>query len=271
MDIKRRRFLSKAWKVGGLAALYSLGVSHKEIDAFWGFEKKPSGGGNSWATWDETSEAGLASDDTFVVMEENINAGGSETGQGGGLTGADLVLSDVGTVDGATGSPPTRVNVAASGQAWTITALNAMFNTGTWTLIFKANVTSVGIHQYWCVLGAGAAGQNGITAYYYETNTFTVSIDQNGVNEAKASGAVAATGIQWVAVWATGGVLKAGIATTRPTVLADFSTVLTFTTNSGDMSAGNFATNLLVWKHPGGNGIVGNLYYMIASKLCLIA
>jgi len=63
---------------------------------------------NPWAAWDETSESGLASDDTFVCFFENPSAGGDETGQGGGLTGSDLVLTQSGNVAGATGSPPSR-------------------------------------------------------------------------------------------------------------------------------------------------------------------
>jgi len=224
----------------------------------------------SWANWDEKSEDRLASNKTAVWLEENTIAGGNETGQGGGLTGADLVLTDVGNMAGATGTPPTRANVAGTGQTWPLTAQNIMFNSATWALIFKANVTSVGIAQYWSVLGACAAGQNQLQMAYLADNTFSCTFCQNGVSETQVSGAVVATGIQWVAAWATGGVMKAGIATIRPTKLADFSTVLTFAVNTGDMSAGSFASNLSVWKHPGGNGILGNLYYMVASKLCLI-
>ena len=70
-----------------------------------------AGGGSSaapsWSTWNELSESGLADDDTFVVMLEQTGAGGNETGQGGGLSGANLVLTDASAnIAGATGSPP---------------------------------------------------------------------------------------------------------------------------------------------------------------------
>lgn len=269
-DKTRREFLRDCYKIGGYAALVSLGSG--AINDALGYGLLPAISGRSstsWSGWDELSEAGLASSDTFVAMEENINAGGNETGNGGGLIGTNLALTDVGSVDGASGSPPTRVNDALSGQTWPLAAMNTMFNTNTWTLLFKANVTSVGIHQYWCVLGAGEAGQNGITIYFYSDNLFTVTTYQNGNAESKSSGAIAATGIQWAAAWAKNGVMKAGIATTRPTKESDFSTVLTFLVNTGDMSAGSFASNKTVWNHPTPlNGLVGSLYYMVASKLC---
>lgn len=54
----------------------------------------------SWSNWDGVTEAALASPTCFVCCMENTIDGGSETGQGGGLTGADLVLSDNGTIAG---------------------------------------------------------------------------------------------------------------------------------------------------------------------------
>jgi len=57
-----------------------------------------------WASWDESSEGSLADNDTFVCLFENPSANGDETGQGGELTGADLVLTaqdnPAGAVDG---------------------------------------------------------------------------------------------------------------------------------------------------------------------------
>jgi len=74
-----------------------------------------AGAGGSWAEWDEQSESTLdvdqdgdGNEDTYICFFENTSAGGNETGRGGGLAGADLVLTQAGNIAGAIGSPPNR-------------------------------------------------------------------------------------------------------------------------------------------------------------------
>ena len=116
--LTRREFILKTFEYGGFGALAMMGLekeakSHGILPAV----VSTGTGAGSWATWDETSGADLNTDqdgdgvdDTILFMMQNPVAGGNETAYAGTLlSGADLVLTQTGTVAGATGSPPSRV------------------------------------------------------------------------------------------------------------------------------------------------------------------
>ena len=112
MDRSRREFLKKAfWLAGGGAAgfayLNSIGIGPKEAKAI-GVEShattSPVGAGpnTSWATWDETTEAGY-SGHVYTALAEG-GASANEIGQGVGLSEADRTLTQTGNIAAATGS-----------------------------------------------------------------------------------------------------------------------------------------------------------------------
>lgn len=127
--MKRRKFMKMM--VGFMGGL----CLPKSAYSFW--FSQLTGLGNSWANWDEGTEAGWGDqNNVFICFFENPVANGDETGQGGGLSGADLVLTEAGSVAGATGTPPTRIfdgsdnrfqftqnvfdNIAVGADEWTI-------------------------------------------------------------------------------------------------------------------------------------------------------
>ncbi len=94
---------------------------------FIGCHVNTAAGGGSWTDWDKASEDTLALDqngdgaeDTYVALFENTVAGGDETGLGGGLSGADLILSQAGNVLGAKGTHAYRALTAASSQRFDV-------------------------------------------------------------------------------------------------------------------------------------------------------
>jgi len=64
-------------------------------------------GTQTWSQWDELSEATLQASDTFVAFFEG-GVSANETGQGLGMSGVSLVLTQSGAVAAAAGSPPYR-------------------------------------------------------------------------------------------------------------------------------------------------------------------
>lgn len=121
----RREFLKRCALLAGggatgLAALSAMGVSLEEayslgIGPLLSRRGTGGSGPGAWVNWDEASEDTLdvdqdgdGTEDTYICFFENPANSGNETGRGAGLSGADLVLTQVGSVAGATGDPPTR-------------------------------------------------------------------------------------------------------------------------------------------------------------------
>ena len=272
--MNRREFINNVFKMGGFFALCSMGLT-KEARS-WGILPAVVGSGGvtpSWTTWDETSKAGLANDNTFVVMMENVNLGGNETGQGGGLTGADLVFIDFDNMPGATGSPPYRTTVdSAQGSQWTLNALNTLINGPDWTLIWKFNNTITASHRAFCYLGGAGASSHIFYVYYYSNDDLTFSLEINDTPRVTTFiDAGISTGLKWIAIWSEGAVLRVGQSTVRPTKLSDFDVVTNFGAGTGDTSGGSFLTDTNFWMSSVvGYGLQGLLYYIVCSKICLI-
>jgi len=235
-----------------------------------------AGADDPWASWDETSEAGLASDDIFVCFFENPSAGGDETGQGGGLSGSDLVLTQTGDVAGATGSPPKRY-FDGTNDYFAFTK-NLMYNTilgSTWTIIIKFTDYEWVSLGYWFGLVADNVNlfiRNDETASKPEW----IVQDKDGVrqlNNMNTSDAIPGTGDVYIAAWqGAGHNVRAGFTVgSKPTKWSDFETTKRVEgSGSSDLTDSSVATftgqigfkDSYYWK--------GSMYYVVLSSTCLI-
>lgn len=105
------------------------------------------GRGTSGYTFRQIPETeALANADNYVCEMTNATAGGNETGVGGGLTGADLVLSQAGTLPGAVGGWRTVTDRAAMALQATAALLNAFFqNVAGFSVLWKLrNINTTG-------------------------------------------------------------------------------------------------------------------------------
>ena len=269
MNQERREFLKKAYRIGGMAALYSLGVVEEAIS--WGVLPAVVSKTVSWAAWDESSESGLASNDTFVCLMENKVSGGNETGQGGGLSGVDLVLTQAGNVAGASGSPPKRIfDNVDDNMTWTTTAMQNWFSGTTFTLIEKVdtyadvtetkpNIWANGVEYCYVSVEAGS----GLTIFYKDGTTTS-----NGA--VITANNVPTTGTVYFYLWADGIDVRWGFSTTKADKLSDIA--------AGDRALLNIALNFTPANIAGTGYAVSagaertnmNVHYIIASKLNLI-
>lgn len=229
---------------------------------------------NLWADWDETSEAGLASDDIFVCMMENINAGGDETGQGGGLAGANLVLTEAGGLAGATGTPPTRVADGIDDSlAFTTVALDAlMMQNSAFTVIIK--VTDLAIVSNDRFLYFRSAGGTEQISIHQSSTKLAVQVKEAGTDESEiTTDAFLVSTEYWIALWSDGTVLRAGFATSKPTKWSDFAANkrVQWTNNPGTFTGDTWSTRRSLLTTGGGaNFVAGDFSYFIIAKTCLI-
>lgn len=227
-----------------------------------------------WATWDETSEVTLADDNIFVCLMENVNNGGDETGQGGGLSSPNTVLTESGTLAGATGSPPTR-DFDGTDDALTMTtsAVDALLGNNTWTIIVKVTnldlVTNDTFFSFW-----DAASENGINCYITSTDTIFFSAEDGNVNEGEqTTDSLAAATTYYIAMWSDGSVLRAGFSTTKPTKWSDFDAGKReeWSTIVGSFDGVTFEAAQKIADNTGGTGeLGGEIYYVVMAKTCLI-
>lgn len=230
----------------------------------------------TWKTWEEDSEATLASDDIFVCFMENTNASGDETGQGGGLSGANLVLTESGTIAGATGTPPTRV-LDGVNDYFTMTnaAVDALIgNTdNTWTIILKVSTLTTTNDYFMTFEQTG--GDEFLRIYRTNvTGTLGFYTSQDDVAETKTTtNATLADTTYYIAFWTDGTTMRGGFTTTRPTKLSDFDEdeLVEFETNTGAFSGETFDAAQYIFAYSSGvSPIACKAYYTIISKTCLI-
>ncbi|MFH2074365.1 MAG: hypothetical protein ABIJ57_03320, partial [Pseudomonadota bacterium] len=239
-DKTRREFLKTCFRIGGYAAIAQLGMGAIEDARGWGILPAivgSGGGGGTWATWDELSQSTLASDNTFVVLEDAPGNGDPETGEGGGLTGADLVLSDTGTVPAAVGSPPYRTfNGVNMYQDPTVVAADLVDNVNkTWTAILKIGDLSVGALTQLFDFNSGTlalrvyADAAGLLQPYLTDNV--------GFSAPTTTDAIPGAGAVYIVIWADGTDARYGFATTKPTKWSDFEATKRgiFANPTGDM------------------------------------
>jgi hypothetical protein len=284
----RREFLKKAFQMGGVAALYNLGVTLEQAQA-WGVMPvsvmEPSFGGDSWATWDEASEDTLTVDqdgdgteDTNIWFCENTTAGGDETSRGI-LSGANLVISQDGNVAGATGDPPTRgIPVDdcfyAEDAYW-----HEVRDATKWQLIWKVNPTTNGntrVVNYTFTDGAG--GNNEFRVELEADNTLEVqaatSLAGDDFAATKTTNTVSTGTDLWIFVGWKSGTLYAAFKQGggKPSAWADFA--------ANDRMSGSFAgwdgtenfdqaghNNCGIFgRQDNTSGLRGDAYYMVMSK-----
>ncbi|MFH1522038.1 MAG: BspA family leucine-rich repeat surface protein, partial [archaeon] len=228
-----------------------------------------------WADWDESSEVGLASDDIFVALMENTTAGGNETGLGGGLSGADLVLTQSGTVAGASGSPPTRVLDGSDDYFdTTTTSLDALLanDNKTWTIIIKVKDLGLVTTDRFLYF-AGEASNEIIAPYIDSTDKLIVAVSENNVDTSNlTTDSLLADTTYYMAIWADGTKLRAGFSTTKPTKWSDFDAGkrMEFSTVTGDYAGNTFNEYTDLFTGASANALGGIAYYILMSKENLI-
>ena len=226
---------------------------------------------SSWADWDELTEAGLASDDIFVCMMENPVDDSNELGQGGGFTGADLVGLNVGTVVGATGSPPSRAFAPSDAMTWTKEAFNAIVVGDSFTFVQKwtdySDITStypavfsLSTEQLWLNVNASSKLE---LSYTDQTTT--------GVPYAVVTtDSVPTTGPVYFAIWSDGSSVSFGFCTSKPTKLSDFDVGKRVVWAISADWDGAASGECCMASYSASGQPTGNLFYFVASKTCLI-
>ncbi len=237
--------------------------------------------GVPWAKWDESSELGLATDNTFVCLMENPSAGGNEAGQGGGLTGADLILTQSGSVAGASGGK--RVFDGVNDRLnWTIAAVDALIANAnkTWSVIMKlTDITKdVGNTYFFAFLDAAQANER-IALSIQTDDKLTLNVEQDTVEDfnRKTTDSIATSTEYYVAAWADAGVnkIRAGFTATRPTKWSDFATNKRMeSTLDGDFTGETFndadLPNFMSLSNQDPQCVDASLYYIVVSNLTLI-
>lgn len=229
-----------------------------------------------WASWNETTEAGLASSTEFVCIMENATAGGGEAGQGGGFSGGDLVFTPTGSIPGITGSPATRRISGGSAMRfdWTQAALETILKTtASWSLLWcildKPTPNGVQFLDLWDgggnLIEFGSFNANTTLAIYLQ---MTGSLKWNWTNV--GSDVLPTTGPIYFGVWKDAAYIRAGWSTSRFTKWSDLGAnkriSLTDTAQFSAIGAGR--------RSPFGSaGAVApdiKCRWFVASKRCLI-
>jgi len=235
--------------------------------------------GTSWATWSEATEAGwtgIGTNTAIWFMKSGVSQ--DETGQGGGLTGADLVLTQNGDIPASSGGTRPYRQLTADGDYFipTVTACD---------LITGAAFTVVVKIENWTAGDALSIGswalpnQDFVQLIRGGTNQLTV--DWRDANVQRISGtttdAFPTSGIVWVALWNNNAANKCGAGFTtsgsgangQPTKLSDFpvNSRITGTGSTSWVAGDHDANNFFGY---GGNAyMTGRLYYVVMSNTCL--
>jgi len=237
----------------------------------------------SWAGWDEQSESTLdvdqdgdGNEDTFICFFENTNAGGDETGRGGDLTGSDLIISQVGNVAGATGSPPTR-DLGDNSQYFTMPneMMSVLAGTTTWTFITKlkdawAETAEAGI------LRIKSAGDND-SIYMRSSGTdeklkvFLREGTTTLINFEVTTNAWNTTGDVWFFGQCDGSEVVFGFHNSKPTSLSAIpaGNKLTYS-GTAQFSPYDGSENYLFYDNGNVSAIRGAAYYVVLAKTALI-
>lgn len=229
-----------------------------------------------WSTWDETSEVGLATADTFAMLFENTSVAGNETGVGGGLTGADLVWTQSGALAGATGSPPCR-QFDGSDDLGTFTAtwFDTFFrNRAPWTFVLKVNGTAAVDGFMLCY---NSTSSNASIKMVIEANKLVVGTRDTGVDYiGSPADSVPTTGdVYLFAAMSAAGRLVAGWSTSKPTDYTAITSTQRVEIAASGAQVGDYTLNtgLYLFTPALGDAYVygGKAYYAVVSKAALIA
>lgn len=232
---------------------------------------------DAYSAWDESTEAGLATNNTFVCLFENPVASSDEYGQGGGLTGTDLVLSELGDVTGAAGTPPLRYldgldnMFAMSANVWE----GLIKNSDTWSVMMKVQGrTAIGIIRYFFDFAndathsriiIGRNTDNKLIAWFFDSDAASVW------SSTTTTDAFTDT-TTWLGMWWDGTNVRCGFTTAgKPTAWSDFEATKRLTAAASNLTqsatgcsiGSRFAVPLDNWCYSG-------IYYVVVSNLCLI-
>jgi len=176
----------------------------------------------SWADWDEASESGLASADTFVCLMENVSAGGNETGEGGGLTGSDLILTQVNNIPGVSGGFRQLTSGSQQRFDWTAAALNSLIkDQSEWTIVMKCkNLTNMTSSNRPIIQWRVGSTFLDITSDSVGTGKIRFLYNTSDVT---STDVVPSSGNIYFCIWRKAGAVKAGFIATRPTNESDFA------------------------------------------------
>jgi hypothetical protein len=142
----------------------------------------PGGKVRDWVLWDETTEAGFASDNRFVTIF-NGGASANETGSGGGLSGADLVWTQVGGVP-AVSSGYRQLNGSSQYFTATANAMETMLTSqSSWMVAMRIKTHST-IDQTSIYLELYQSNETYIGLKNYNTAQFYVAMYDNDANAA---------------------------------------------------------------------------------------
>lgn len=270
-------------EIANIAKVSTVEVAN--IASLHGVGAPPPTPAGAWASWDETSEAGLSSDNILVYMFENVNANGNEVGTGSTLSVADRTLTQVGSVvAGATGSPPSRYSDGASGCFRLSTnALSFLFS-NTWTLMIKVNNwTNPFTCTYYSFIASlisydgsthgqlrmsSPTGGGGLRLEAND-NTNAIRLASNTTDDVSTSGDI------YIAIWNDGSAnVRAGFATTKPNKWSDFSATKRLEGSApcplNSPSFVNYSDYLFRYRNGQNSEFQGNLFYVIISNTCLI-
>ncbi|HDZ26267.1 hypothetical protein LCGC14_1594280 [marine sediment metagenome] len=236
----------------------------------------------SWADWDEKKESGLASDDTFVCLMENLSAGGNEVGQGGGLTGADLVLTQSGNIAGLSGGRR-QMDGADDFFAMTTAALDTLISNPSerWTIVVKGtDIQTDAVNNNFLASFRNAGNTENIALRVDSANKLGHLYDQDGAGQdfLLTTDAMGTTTEYYTMIWADGTEkVRLGYATLKPTKWSDFAAndrkEVANAAFTGDFSGETWDGTNHIGTGPNGAGIgcmVFKLDYVILSKLSFI-
>lgn len=225
----------------------------------------------SWADWPCDSEATLATANIFVCLMENTTAASNEVGQGGGLSGADLVVTQAGSINGAVGSPPYRY--IDTDDVFTITVPCAdLITGGAWTVLMKMRDKSSG--DFFQIGSWSAPNWDYIQIY----SDVAADIRENDISKDSAAltDTMPTTGTYWIGAWYDGTYLRWGFTNTgsgaggQPTKWSDFATTKRRTaTTTVDYTIGcHDAMNR--FGYAGVGYATMKIYCIVLSNTCLI-
>ena len=261
--ITRRQFI----KAGALL-LPAVGILRPSFsDARWWAQ----GNGSTsvgWNAWTEDAQSTLASQDILPYFHDATGLGEDDVGQGGGLSGANLILTESGNVPGSSTSPPYRQLTQASSQFFTPTAaaLNAMLlGQAEFTIIVKMADQSTHTNFPYD-LRTDAGNHNRVAVNITATRTLTC----NAGAEAKTTvGTVPDSGTVYIASWRKGGVTKHGFSATRPTSEASFEANNMVTMDEASVITGTTFASIFDFYHVSTYYLTAKAYYIVIAKTCL--
>ena len=210
--------------------------------------------------------------DTYVCDMTNASTGGNETGAGGGLSGADLVL----TASAGLAGVSSGFRVKASGQYLSCppALLNLMTANTTFTCLF--HVKDMTVSNVFNCFGPGPT-----EAIYLINNSGklrSIMYDDNVVRlDATTADNYSTSAEMWLGMWSDGSLIRAGFVeqSTPPQNYSDFASGKRVSVSySGGLEGETFINFYSPPKEIGSNNGVADGVFSIAtvviSKICLI-